>query len=189
MSVWISKKPTTIEAFLWTGDINQTEDPEWVVDALKDHRIRVANPATPGIKLIVDNRHVASRGDYIVKDPKGGLHVCKPDVFTATYETAEPVQVRNADLERRVHELEAERLRFFHTDGTVEVLSSPEEVKERRVACAKLISDLREALHDEYSSLTPPDDAPCQANLMRQGDQCKCSKCRYNRYRALTGRT
>jgi len=28
------KKPVVIEAFLWTGDKNQIEDPEWICDAI-----------------------------------------------------------------------------------------------------------------------------------------------------------
>ena len=30
------KKPVVIEAFKWTGDIIQKEDPEWIIEAIKD---------------------------------------------------------------------------------------------------------------------------------------------------------
>lgn len=48
-----------------------------------------------------------------------------------------------------------------------------------------LVSEFRAALHAEYSALTPPDSAPCQASVMRSGDRCKCSECRRSRYLEL----
>ena len=47
-----------------------------------------------------------------------------------------------------------------------------------------LASEFRAALHDEYSALTPPDSAPCQASMMRDG-RCRCSECRRSRYLTL----
>lgn len=41
-----------------------------------------------------------------------------------------------AALRARVAEMEAERLRFYHADGTFQVLSTPEEVIQRRTAAA-----------------------------------------------------
>lgn len=43
-------------------------------------------------------------------------------------------------LKVRLAELEAERLRFYHADGTFEVLSSPEEVIQRRLSCARRLT-------------------------------------------------
>lgn len=40
--------------------------------------------------------------------------------------------------------LRAERLRFYHADGTFEALASPEEVTKRRVECAKRIAELED---------------------------------------------
>lgn len=40
-------------------------------------------------------------------------------------------------LRTRIGELELERLRFYHADGTFEILASPEEVIQRRIACAQ----------------------------------------------------
>lgn len=51
------------------------------------------------------------------------------------------------DIEELIR-LRAERLRFYHADGTFEALASPEEVTERRVACAKRIEEL-ESLGEE----------------------------------------
>ena len=42
----------------------------------------------------------------------------------------------------------------------------------------KQIEELKEALSDEYSSLTPSDRAPCQKGLV---DRCRCAQCRRNR--------
>jgi hypothetical protein len=30
------KKPIVIEAFKWTGDQDQTEDPEWIIEAIRN---------------------------------------------------------------------------------------------------------------------------------------------------------
>ena len=47
-----------------------------------------------------------------------------------------------------------------------------------------LIAEFRTALHDEYSALTPPNSAPCQASVM-WGGRCRCSECRRSRYLEL----
>lgn len=37
------KKPVVIEAFKWTGDMNQVEDPEWIIEAIKKGTIWFVN--------------------------------------------------------------------------------------------------------------------------------------------------
>jgi hypothetical protein len=39
----------------------------------------------------LEGNHTASPGDWIIKGIKGEFYPCKPDIFEATYELAEPV--------------------------------------------------------------------------------------------------
>lgn len=87
------KKPVIIEAFRWTGGPDQTEDPDWICDAMRSGSVRFDNPGTPEVTLLIDTlegTHRANQGDYIIQGIKGELHPCKPDIFEATYEQVEP---------------------------------------------------------------------------------------------------
>ena len=86
------KKPVVIEAFKWTGDIIQKEDPEWIVEAIKDGVAWFNNSGTESCNMEIktlEGNHIASRGDYIIKGIKDELYPCKPDIFEATYEVVE----------------------------------------------------------------------------------------------------
>ena len=37
------KKPVVIEAFKWTGEPDQTEDPEWIIAAIKKGIVTFSN--------------------------------------------------------------------------------------------------------------------------------------------------
>ena len=98
------KKPVVIEAFQWTGGPDQTEDPIWIINALKkpwgesgSARIyypTIADAAYSKGKPILqiytlEGVHDANIGDYIIQGVKGEIYPCKPDIFAATYEVAE----------------------------------------------------------------------------------------------------
>lgn len=98
MSKW-RKKPVVIDAFRWTGGPDQTEEPEWIVEALKkDPALPGGAWVTPeprGILGIYMEIHTlegiitAKPGDYIIRGVQGEIYPCKPDIFEATYEPAE----------------------------------------------------------------------------------------------------
>ena len=91
MSTFV-KRPVVIEAFQWTGGALQTEDPEWIVDAIKsglayfedmhfqDIRFRIKTP---------EGEMTVSPNDYIIRGVKGEIYPCKPDIFELTYEPVE----------------------------------------------------------------------------------------------------
>ena len=91
------KKPIVIEAFKWTGEENQTEDPEWIIEAIKRPfgevgSVEFLNDGTPAVTLEIftlEGVHIARRGDYIIQGIQGELYPCKPDIFEATYEALE----------------------------------------------------------------------------------------------------
>ena len=83
------KKPVVIEAFLWTGDMFQKEDPEWIGKAIQEGTVYFGNAGSEDVVLKIDTlegTHIAQRGDYIIKGVKGELYPCKPDIFELTYE-------------------------------------------------------------------------------------------------------
>lgn len=91
MSKW-RKKPVVIEAFLWTGGPEQTEDPEWYIQAIREGTVRFKDERTPNVKMLIDTlegTHEANQGDYIIRGVKGEIYPCKPDIFHMTYEPVE----------------------------------------------------------------------------------------------------
>ena len=72
------KIPVQIEAFEWTGEIDD-EIKEFLADA---HII------TSRKQLIIhtlEGDMQASIGDYIIKGVKGEIYPCKPEIFKETY--------------------------------------------------------------------------------------------------------
>lgn len=86
------KKPVVIEAFKWTGDRTQTEDPLWVIEAIKNDVVFFKGKLTEDVKLCIktlEGTMTADRGDYIIQGVNGELYPCKPDIFEKTYELVE----------------------------------------------------------------------------------------------------
>lgn len=86
------KKPVVIEAFKWTGDEFQTEDPIWIEKAVAKKDIWFSDFGTPQVTIKIGTLEgvmEAQRGDYIIQGVKGEIYPCKPDIFELTYEKAE----------------------------------------------------------------------------------------------------
>jgi hypothetical protein len=100
------KKPVIINAFQWTGRPDQTEDPEWIVDAIKrkevwfetgrDNPFLDAGECRMVIKTLEGN-HIANVGDYIIQGVKGEIYPCKPDIFEMTYDKIEDARQDNIE--------------------------------------------------------------------------------------------
>ncbi|MBO6550740.1 MAG: hypothetical protein JJ964_14110, partial [Rhizobiales bacterium] len=92
------KKPVVIEAFKWTGDTSQEDDPVWMSEAIErgDVWFVGAEEVVSGSAIIdsammiktLEGDHRATLGDYIIQGVKGEIYPCKPDIFEATYEPA-----------------------------------------------------------------------------------------------------
>jgi hypothetical protein len=84
------KLPVEVDAFKWTGDEHQTEDPVWICDALRngDAVINPATDKTPCQMAIhtLEGVMIANFGDYIIRGTKGEIYPCKPDIFKTIYE-------------------------------------------------------------------------------------------------------
>jgi hypothetical protein len=83
------KKPVVINAFKWTGDMFQNEDPEWIMEAIQEGKVYFSNIGKEDVVMKIETlegTHSANRGDYIIQGVKGELYPCKPDIFEMTYE-------------------------------------------------------------------------------------------------------
>lgn len=83
------KKPVVIEAFKWTGGPEQTEDPEWITEAIKKGTAYFLHSGTPKAKMMIktlEGLMMARLGDYVIQGIKGEIYPCKPDIFEASYE-------------------------------------------------------------------------------------------------------
>jgi len=78
------KKPIIIEAFKWTGGPDQTEDPVWIIEAIKTGNV-FFDDRTMKIKTLEGVMTVTS-GDYVIQGVNGEIYPCKPDIFEKTYE-------------------------------------------------------------------------------------------------------
>lgn len=83
------KKPVVINAFKWTGDMFQNEDPEWITEAIQEGKVYFSNIGEENVVMKIETlegTHTANCGDYIIQGVKGELYPCKPDIFEMTYE-------------------------------------------------------------------------------------------------------
>lgn len=78
------KKPVVIDAFKWSGDEYQLEDPHWIVDLIDKGFITINYPFMYIHTL--EGIMKADAGDWIIRGVKGEVYPCKPDIFEATYE-------------------------------------------------------------------------------------------------------
>ena len=85
------KKPIVIEAFKWTGDHTQQEDPFWAKQAMEIGTIWIEYRSKHEPVMLIETLEgvmTAERGDYIIKGIKNELYPCKPDIFESSYEPA-----------------------------------------------------------------------------------------------------
>lgn len=91
------KRPVVIDAFKWTGDQHQTEDPGWIIEAIKEGTVVIPNldwAIEKHGKLVMEINTLegvmtATPGDYIIKGIQGEIYPCKPDIFEMIYEKVE----------------------------------------------------------------------------------------------------
>jgi hypothetical protein len=85
------KKPVVIEAIRWTGEYDSmTDRPEWFEEACVIGTVlyNLGGPPVLTVKTL-EGDHYAQPGDMIIRGIKGELYPCKPDIFEATYDSAE----------------------------------------------------------------------------------------------------
>lgn len=91
------KKPLVIEAFEWTGNAYQAEDPIWIKDALAKplNEVGAAHIVKDDEDGAILRIHTpegilsAKPGDWVIRGIAGEIYPCKPSVFDATYESVD----------------------------------------------------------------------------------------------------
>ena len=81
-------KPTQVEAFRWFGDERQEEDPEWIVDGVKNgnvtfHRVAGEIRMRIGVRNLAANW--AQQGDWIIRDEDGHHKTISNEAFCILY--------------------------------------------------------------------------------------------------------
>lgn len=85
------KKPVLVDAYQFAPLVGPDDRPKWLLDAMRMGVVDFFLRPEPHLTVYgIGSRERAYPGDWIIKDDKGGLQVCKPNTFEATYEPAEP---------------------------------------------------------------------------------------------------
>lgn len=89
MATYESKRHL-VDAFQWSGDERQVEDPVWICEAIRAGWATFDRVGTPDVTLLVkqpDGRmERARRGDWIVQLAPGVIAIRTPEIFAATYQ-------------------------------------------------------------------------------------------------------
>lgn len=94
------KKPVVIEAFRMTifDRMDNRDWPNWLHEAWNRdrdtcgalQRVDMDAELPDQLEIVtLEGVHRVSWGDYIIQGVQGELYPCKPDIFEATYESAE----------------------------------------------------------------------------------------------------
>ena len=84
------EKPIVVEAFKWTGALDQIEDPVWISEAIKEGTVFFSEDGLLSIKTLAGTI-VANPGDYIIKGIgfAGEIYTCKESFFECYYEPSQ----------------------------------------------------------------------------------------------------
>ena len=95
-------KPVTIEAFQWTGNEDQSEDPEWFIDALIKGDVQICDKGTSHVQLATNYggfSSIAVPGNYLVLE-NDLIKVLTKEQFEKTYEKVE--MAKSGDIVRLI---------------------------------------------------------------------------------------
>ena len=87
-------KSMIIDAFKWTGDQDQIEDPVWIVEAIKKGEVSFADLSSNQYKrnvkmIIILNKKdyvIVDQGDYVAQTSDGKIISYRADTFEETFE-------------------------------------------------------------------------------------------------------
>ena len=83
------KKPVIIDAWQWDGRTQRERRPVWLqADLIEAGGGMESGQAVLHIPTL-EGVMSAQPGDWIIRGVKGEIYPCKPDIFAATYESAE----------------------------------------------------------------------------------------------------
>lgn len=85
------KRPVTIEAMQWDGELSTAKDIiDWVDSHTSEPMIGWTNetPQRLEVRTLEGDMRV-NVGDWVIKGVNGEFYPCKPDIFEKTYEIVE----------------------------------------------------------------------------------------------------
>jgi hypothetical protein len=80
------KKPVVIEAVQFDGE-NSSEIFAWLLSDLSSPHIRKVDESGVLVIRTLEGDMTAQKGDWIIQGVQGEFYPCKPDIFSATYES------------------------------------------------------------------------------------------------------
>lgn len=98
--------PIEIEAFRWTGDHDQAEDPEWICEALRTGGAIIAcQPLRMCLKTPTGWRD-AEPGDWIVRNHDGEIYPVKAERLKKFYEAVSESNGRGLTVKKLIEKLQ-----------------------------------------------------------------------------------
>ena len=79
-------RPIKIEAFQWTGGPDQTEDPEWICEAIKSGTVVIRKSPSGTLYMSLPGLKEADLGDYIIRRADGTITSQHPSEFAASWQ-------------------------------------------------------------------------------------------------------
>lgn len=73
-----------VDAFRWTADENQADDPDWIVDAIKSGLVTFTGVGDRAVRLLIHSPSQtlnAAPGDWIIRGPTGEITACPAEAF------------------------------------------------------------------------------------------------------------
>lgn len=88
--VW-RKKPVEVEAVQITDDLSLAAIAGWMSGSGGPLPTVVGDKRPFGLTIpTLEGDMLATPGDYVIRGVQGEFYPCKPDIFTATYESVDP---------------------------------------------------------------------------------------------------
>jgi hypothetical protein len=78
------KGAEVVDAFRWTADENQADDPSWIVDAIKSGLVTFTGVGDQTVRLLIHSpgrTFNAAPGDWIIRGPTGEITACPHQAF------------------------------------------------------------------------------------------------------------
>lgn len=115
-------KPQIVDVFHWLPGVGSEPDPEWLVEAINEHKVTIVLDMTIGSEVmhIITNDKIiiAGPGTYIIHNRNGKIYAVTEDVFKNTFQ--KPTAQK---IERLLKLLDAH---IAHYDKTGDVTTSSE---------------------------------------------------------------
>lgn len=157
------KKPVEVEAFKWLGNIEQKEEPIWIVEAIKSGNVWIEQSLgelSPRMYIrTLEGIHEANVGDYIIQGVKGEIYPCKADIFEMTYQKVEyTATIENLtnyaeNLEQKHRYIDKEKVKKNNLEFSAKLELDTTDFEENIKSATKEIDIFNEAVRNLEENL------------------------------------